>query len=485
MASFFVPPASAGAVAGRADLAIAGNDGYLGRGVIDPAPDPEQLAERAIRPGRSTGFVVELRNLGAADTFTVLGSGDADGFGVRYLDGDGIDVTTEVTAGTYSVSLDAGRRSPLLVRIVAPAEGSVDVGARHTVWLRASEADSGRSDLVRARVEVPPLRLWSSSFDGRLRCTATFPHRIWQPGRFTNVEVRLTNLTGHHLSFTRPAASLVFRDEAGRRLGDTLPPPFPGPFPGTVELAPGESTRVDLWKTRLRWSGPLSVTVRCGGGRFSMPPATIHVAVPTPQPSVAAAIDAAVGAPGSPWQVCHPGPNGEPATGIFQTPDGRDLPPLTVLCWATVRTEDGFHVVSLHLVSPDDAPGYVLGETNPFRIDPEPPDDAPNFLAVRWGFVVTADDVRPYSSVTQVKALGSGRSVSYTLNPQGVWKVGGGGTCGFHGYAWWYSGDGLSIDWITACTPVAVAQGHERVGNLETVFGRGPVIAMRRELRAR
>ncbi|MGZ8630830.1 MAG: hypothetical protein ACXWZF_07655 [Actinomycetota bacterium] len=312
-----------------------------------------------------------------------------------------------------------------------------------------------------------------------------FPHRIWQPGRFTNVQVRLTNLTDRRLSFTRPTGVLVFRDEQGHKVGDTSPPPFPMPFPGTVELDPGESTRVDLWKTRLRWSGPLSVNVVCGGGRFSMPPATIHVAVPTPQSSVAAAIDAAVAAPGSPWQVCHPGPDGEPATGVFETPDGRDLPPRTLRCWATVRAEDGFHVVSLHLVSPDDAPDYVLGERNPFRIDPRPADDAPNFLALRWGFIVTADDVQPYSSVTQVKALGDGRSVSYMLNPKGVWKVGGGGTCGFTGYAWWYSGDGLSIDWITACTPGSASGGHEWVGNLETVFDRTFAIAMRRERRTR
>jgi hypothetical protein len=446
---------------GRADLSISSRTGSVGRGIIDATPSADQLGERSIQPDRGSRFDVELRNVGdAAGPFTVTGSGGADGFTVRYFDQDGVDVTSAVTTGSFVVELELRGRSSLQVRIGAPAAGTVDTGARHTVWLRASGSVADGSDLIRGRVEVPPIRIWGSSFDGQLRCSVEFPHRIWRAGQRTNVDVRLTNLTDQRITLTRPTAILTFRDEHGDKVGDTVPPPFPGPHPGYIELGPGRSAQIDVSMTRVRWSGPLSVSVHCGAGRYALPESTIHMSVTEPQPSVQAAIDSAVAVPGSPWRACPPGADGEPAFGMLETPDGRDLPPLTLRCWATVREEAGFHVVSLHLVSPGDAPAYELGDNDPIRIRPEPADDAANFLAVRWSFVVTAANRVPYATTIQVQALGNGTAYGYTLREDGTWVGGGRGTCGFYGYGWSPTGRGLWLEWITGCTQTA-ASGRE------------------------
>jgi hypothetical protein len=120
---------------------------------------------------------------------------------------------------------------------------------------------------------------------------------------------------------------------------------------------------------------------------------------------------AAVAEPGSPWQVCPPGPFGEPATGVFETPDGQDLPSLTLRCWASVRREEGFDVVSLHLVSRSDAPAYEIGEGTEIGWWEGLPGEA-NMLVLRWSFVVTTEDARPYLSQMCARALGEGETVT-------------------------------------------------------------------------
>lgn len=440
------------------DLAVAGpHGGFRGEGYVTAEPDPHQLAEAVVHPGRSVWFDVALRNIGGSPgTFDVHGTGDGDGFEVRYYDQHFVEVTADVVAGIYQVPVGAGRRASMAIEVEAPPQS--DTGEGRTIWLRASAA--GGTDLVRARVSVPPRRVWAVSYDGRARCTATFPHRILQPGRRTGVKVTLTNVTNETITVSPHWASMVFRDAQGGRLGDSIPPAFVGgPAPMPVDIAPGRSIRVLTWDAVVRWSGPVSVKVLCTGGRFAMPEATFDVAVPTPRASIADAIDAAVDVPGSPWQACRPGPAGEPSIGILPTPEPTNIPDITVRCWASFRQEDGFDVVDLHLVSPDDAPAYTLGDDDPFSIDPVPPDDAPNYLAVRWGFVVTAGTVRPYSSGTQVKALGTGKTSSYQLT-NGKWHGGSRGPCGYWGISWWPTGSGVLIDWIAGCVQTERAKAR-------------------------
>jgi hypothetical protein len=433
------------------DLAIAGPRGrFHGENIVTPEPDARQIASGTVRPGRSSWFSVSLRNVGSGDdSFDLRGSGDGDGFMVRYYDHRSVEVTAEVVAGTYGVSLDVGRRTSMSIEVVAPDDA--DVGDGRTVWLRAVEPDLGNEDLVRGHATVPPLKVWAVSFDGQLRCTATFPHRSLEPGRFTDVRVRLTNVTHDTITIAPQFGALVFRNQDGDKVGDSVPPPFPRPGPIPVTLKPGHSVGLDIYDARVRWSGPLSVTVLCSGGRFAMPPVRLPVTVPEAPASIAAAIDAAVGVSGSPWQVCHPGPAGQPATGVLPTPLPSHLPDMTVRCWATVTQEDGFDVVNLNMVSHDDAPAYTLGEDNPFSIEPDPGQDGPNYLAVRWDFVVTADAARPYSSGMQSQALGTGKATSFALF-RGGWHVGGGGPCGYWSVGWSPGGSSLLLDWIAGCT---------------------------------
>jgi hypothetical protein len=103
---------------------------------------------------------------------------------------------------------------------------------------------------------------------------------------------------------------------------------------------------------------------------------------------------------GSPFQACPPGPNGDANTGFFSTPDGQDLPPMTLRCWATVTQEDGSDTASLQLVSPSDAPDYSIPE-DLFPFGGQPP-GTDNMAASRWGFVVTAGSVRRTSPWSRV-----------------------------------------------------------------------------------
>jgi hypothetical protein len=180
-----------------------------------------------------------------------------------------------------------------------------------------------------------------------------------------------------------------------------------------------------------------------------MPWVEFEVASPGAPEDDQAAVDAAVAVPGSPFQACDPGADGEPTTGVFEPPDGATLPPLTIRCVAELRHEEGFTVVSLILISPQDAPDYELAEQPSNYFGESPPGDE-NFLALRWSFVVTSDSVMPYVSMSVSRAVLDDRfSPSYSLE-DGVWTRAGKSRCGHEGYSWG-NGDSLYLDWVTAC----------------------------------
>jgi hypothetical protein len=261
--------------------------------------------------------------------------------------------------------------------------------------------------------------------------------------------MRVTNLTDDPL-YAYTIGSLVIHDADGRLLDDTDDLLRFGPFPGPID--PGET--VDVWSldTRVRWPGALRIRPRCAGIR--LPEVRLQVEPSDVDVDGADAIERAVAVSGSPFQECPPGPQGEPATGVLTTPDGRNLPPMTVRCWAEVGDEDGFATVDLFMVSPDDQPAYELGES-PFESDPPIPDTGPNMFAARWSFVVTPHRVRAWRSVMRVHALGEGRVYDYELQ-DGEWRTGGYGTCGFDGYFQGFLGDLFVLDWYTGCDPGAV-----------------------------
>ena len=141
-------------------------------------------------------------------------------------------------------------------------------------------------------------------------------------------------------------------------------------------------------------------------------------------------------------------------TGEFAPPDGAPMPPLTVRCWAEVRHENGFDVVALSMVSPADAPDVVI---------PEPADvdeaffgggDLPgegSMLAMRWSFVVTADETRPVLFQMRDRTVGGGDAPWYLLRG-GTWKTyTGRAPCGFSSFGFVPDGRTLFLDWYTAC----------------------------------
>jgi len=300
-----------------------------------------------------------------------------------------------------------------------------------------------------------PLTVWAVNYRGTLRCAATFENRVLEPGRPISMSLAVTNLTdepkqvGSHgyLEIRAPDGTLLWTSDGV--IGPGEPTRQVGPHQ-TKEIHPGATTRV-------RWSGPLGIRPVCTEvGRLRMPSVALDVAVPEPPTSEADAIAASVAYPGSPWQVCPPGPRGEAATGSFDTPDGFPLPPLSLRCWADVRHEAGFDVVSLHLVSPSDLPDFAIPDaTSPeeaFFAGGALPGEG-NALAVRWTFVVTADGARPVLSQVRSRTVGEEEPRLYLLQ-NGAWSTHALLSCGYELYGVIQTGRILSLDWITACSGV-------------------------------
>jgi len=429
------------------DLSIASTGDWVGAGVIN-ANGHNQAVTQQVPPGRERTLVVKVTNPSSVRrTFRVSGSPGTPDFSVQYRDQRG-DVTQAVTGGTYTVLV--GSRRPRYLYVAVRAAADATTGASSTLLVRGELVGHPElADVVRADLVVPPLRVWGVSYDGKLRCAASFPQRTLDPGFETGVSFTLTNLTEHRVRRVYSSGYLVFRDADGKKLLDTRPK-FEGPEPATPPLKPHQQVRLYAFDTRIRWSGPLTVIPVCSGMRLRMPRIVLPVASPGAPATVADAIDLAVAVPGSPFQVCHPGSEGEPATGSFEPPDGRDLPPLTLRCWAEVREENGFDVVSLELVSPSDGPDYTINE-NGFVFGPPPLPGTGNFLAARWSFVVTTERVRPYIALAFARTVGEGTGYEYELH-EGTWSVGGSGPCGYQSAALALYGTYFFLEWISACS---------------------------------
>jgi hypothetical protein len=241
----------------------------------------------------------------AAQTFRVRGSSGRDGISLSYED-LGLDVTDQVVAGTYSVTVRRSSSRVILVHVRA-ARTSV-AGEQESFRFRAvNSAEPTLLDVVRATVTVGPLTVWGVNYSGTLRCTASFPSRAFTPGFETGVSFTLTNLTATTLPPQGVFGYVVFLDGAGHKLWDTAPR-YEGPRPGTQGLDPHETVTVYGFDTRTRWSGPLLVRPVCAGLRLRMPTTRFDVSKPGAPDTVADAIDAAVGVPASRSRLAIPVP---------------------------------------------------------------------------------------------------------------------------------------------------------------------------------
>ncbi|MGZ8662762.1 MAG: hypothetical protein ACXWYI_11880 [Actinomycetota bacterium] len=121
------------------------------------------------------------------------------------------------------------------------------------------------------------------------------------------------------------------------------------------------------------------------------------------------------------------------------------------------RREDGFDVVALNLVSPQEAADFTLDEESGFPFGEELPGED-NMLAARWSFVVTDGYVRPYLSRSQARAMGEGEGVYQYALRHGEWIEGGWSICNVWGSSISTNGEWFPLDWITGCSGPATAR---------------------------
>lgn len=442
--AFALAPAIPASAAGSApDLVLHARRTSVGEDVVSGSAVRERLPV-SVAPSTHRDLTVGVRNTAATTrSFTLDATTPTAPFAATYH-AAGEDITAAITSGSYRARIEAGGRLSISIDVAASADAQT--GQASQIRITGRPAGGGPADQVRALLSVPPIRVWATSLDGTFRCEATFPLRELQPGYRTRVSFRVTNI-GHVTRSFSGFGTLRFIDASGSLLWSSEPP-WEGPVT-TTSLRPGQTKRVFAFDQRVRWSGPLTIRPVCGNLRMHMPAVVVSVAAPG-APSVEAAVQAASSVPGSPFHVCTPGTTGSPTTGTFPTPDGRNLPPLTLRCWATVTQEDGFDVVSLQLVSPSDAPDFSIDVSAGAFGQQLPGTD--NMLAARWDFVVTNEDVRPFLSRMDGRAVGDGTGHDYELRA-GLWSIGGGAPCGYVEYFASTTGTTFDLNWITGCTP--------------------------------
>ncbi|HXJ67260.1 MAG TPA: hypothetical protein VNN79_26205, partial [Actinomycetota bacterium] len=371
LASVSAFPATAGTLVAPA-ASIAGPNGRFVGGAVHNDTGAGQTVAFVIPSGSDRHGYVRIRNNGSStQTFLLHGPAGRGPFRLRYATFE--DVTAEVVRGTFSMTLARGDSG--YVEFTAGAAPDSRAGQSEAFRFRATNRDDPiLFDVVRTKIAVGPVSSWAVNFRGTLRCNASVPSATLHPGYDTHAVLTLTNLTDRavrpHIGF----GYLEFFDGSGHKLWDSAPR-FEGPRPTVGEVGPHETVPLYVYDTRVRWSGPLLVRPVCQGLDAKVPGLPMRVAAPGAPATLADAIDAAVGLPNSPFQACHPGPGGEPATGEFPAPDGRPIPPASLRCWADVRQEDGFDVVALNMVSPSDGPDYTIDESSFVFGPPQLPGD--------------------------------------------------------------------------------------------------------------
>jgi hypothetical protein len=302
-----------------------------------------------------------------------------------------------------------------------------------------------------------PVSVSTVASDGQLRCTATVPNPLLQPGQPTGVKMILTNLTGHEVRGA-DYADLTVSDAAGRELWDGLAA-FKGiDFPVHVAtIPPHGSVAIHPPDVAIRWAGRLILQAACAGlpGGGALPGIPVRVAVPAPAPSIGAALTDTLRAMGGLFDHCLPPLDGSWVTGTIEAPAvapnttfpnvPTHVPPMRARCAAQVAVEPGFDVVTVSFVVPADAPAVVLGPYLNMRQVPTLPGHG-SLEAGRWVFVVTARaalEAIPLESLVRT-APSSHFTVGYAFE-HGVWSGGSTGRCGGSGTA--------TIEFITPCGP--------------------------------
>ena len=92
----------------------------------------------------------------ATDTFTIQGAGSSSPLSVKYYSGTsgGTDITSAVTAGTYTLSNVAAGSSQYIHFVVTAATNAPSGTSRGFLVTAISAADATKRDAVKASVSV-------------------------------------------------------------------------------------------------------------------------------------------------------------------------------------------------------------------------------------------------------------------------------------------------------------------------------------------
>jgi hypothetical protein len=137
-------------------IEASGDASYLGEGIFN-TDGTGQTRSLSIKAGRSATFIVNTQNDGSAtDTFTILGTGSSSPLSVKYYSGasGGTDITSAVTAGTYTLSNVAAGSSQYIHFVVTAATNAPSGTNRGFLVTAISAADTTKRDAVKATVSV-------------------------------------------------------------------------------------------------------------------------------------------------------------------------------------------------------------------------------------------------------------------------------------------------------------------------------------------
>jgi len=282
--------------------------------------------------------------------------------------------------------------------------------------------------------------------DGSVRCTATFPSSILQPGDPTGVQVALKNLGDEGMQYDRAHSigDVVVKAPSGAILWDGY---FSsgwagahGPGPAVTPITPGETVHLLTADSPIRWPGPVDLSVVClgvGSEPLQLPTVHAQVDVPGPTPDTAVALDRALQKTGGLFDDCRPTPGGTPTPGFIRAPDGSDVPPMAAVCAAAVVENPGFDVVTLTFETPADGPPVEIpDDINHTRL----PGNG-QLEVGRWVFLVTDKAVFEVSPLLAVgRSLQSTAAAPYfEFQVDNSWSANLGGCgVGFSGPGIWF-----------------------------------------------
>ncbi|HEV8713427.1 MAG TPA: alpha-L-arabinofuranosidase [Candidatus Binatia bacterium] len=143
--------------AGKPDnlIKLSSESTYLGNNEYN-TDGTNQTKNQSVKAGLTGVFHIMIQNDGpATDSFTVRGTGNSTGFTVKYYTGvsGGTEITSAVTAGTYTVSNLAAGANRIIRVVITVAPNTADT-PKDCVVTSTSAANTTKRDAVKAHVTV-------------------------------------------------------------------------------------------------------------------------------------------------------------------------------------------------------------------------------------------------------------------------------------------------------------------------------------------